>query len=195
MKYRIRSRTQPYSTRILVRHPDIDVTVLTSTQEQKDLVLSGLGPNLLQRTSLVESGYNKADRAFVGAVMLWPPRSRSRFSSGNLDTLAHSMCRGPRKATMPFAEKAVSAWIILKFCFERITVPGTVAVPRKNVYRETLISFLVAGKKDEKRHKEAWACSRRVNMLLPLSPKFRTLCPHERFVPKLFRHDNPVVSV
>jgi len=179
--------TAPILREILVRHPDIDVTVLTSTQEQKDLVLSGLGPNLLRRTQLVDLDTTKADRGIRRAANAVAPARRLSVLQENLDTLAQFDVFVVPESTSLLLKKQFGL-DHLKFVLTHHGA-GDRAVAQKTSIRD-FDFVLVAGKKDEKRHKEH-GLVRDGEYAVAGYPKF-DFVPHDG-VPKLFDNDNPVV--
>lgn len=181
------AHTAPVLREMLIRHPDIDVTVLTSTAEQKDIVLSGLGPDLAARTVFIDLDTTKSDRGLRRAANSVAPARRVSVLQENLHTLA--------KFDVFIVPESTSLLMKTQFGLEHLKFilthhgAGDRSVSQKASIRE-FDFVLVAGEKDEKRHKEH-GLIRDGAYAVAGYPKFDFVA-HEG-APKLFDNDNPVV--
>lgn len=181
------AHTAPILREMLIRYPHIDTTVLTSTDEQKEIVLSGLGPDLAVQTTFIDLDTSKADRGLRKAANSVAPARRLSVLQQNLETLAHFDVLVVPESTSLLLRKQFGL-DHLKFVLTHHGA-GDRAVAQKASIRD-FDFVLVAGEKDEKRHKEH-GLIRDGDYAVAGYPKF-DFVSHDG-VPKLFDNDNPVV--
>lgn len=181
------AHTAPVLREMLVRHPDIDVTVLTSTPEQKDIVLSGLGPDLAARTVFIDLDTKKSDRGLRRVANSVAPARRISVLQENLETLA--------KFDVFVVPESTSLMMKTQFGLDHLKFilthhgAGDRAVTEKVSIRD-FDFVLVPGEKLEKRHKEH-GLIRDGDYAVTGYPKFDFVA--HAGAPKLFDNDNPVV--
>jgi hypothetical protein len=181
------AHTAPVLRQMLIRHGDIDVTVLTSTAEQKDIVLSGLGPELTARTKFIDLETTKSDSGLRKAANAVVPARRISVLKENLETLA--------KFDVFIVPESTSLMLKTQFGLDHLKFilthhgAGDRAVTEKVSIRD-FDFVLVPGEKLEKRHKEH-GLIRDGEYAVAGYPKF-DFVPHDG-EPKLFDNDNPIV--
>lgn len=181
------AHTAPVLREMLIRHSDIDVTVLTSTPEQKDIVLSGLGPELSARTQFIDLETRKSDSGLRKAANAVVPARRVSVLQENLDTLG--------KFDVFIVPESTSLMLKTQFGLDHLKFilthhgAGDRAVTEKVSIRD-FDFVLVPGEKLEKRHKEH-GLIRDGDYAVAGYPKFDFVA--HGGAPKLFDNDNPVV--
>ncbi|GHA81617.1 glycerophosphotransferase [Algimonas arctica] len=181
------AHTAPVLREMLIRHADIDVSVLTSTAEQKDIVLSGLGPALAARTNFIDLDTTKSDRGIRRAANSVAPARRISVLQENLETLA--------KFDVFVVPESTSLMMKTQFGLDHLKFilthhgAGDRAVTEKVSIRD-FDFVLVPGEKLEKRHKEH-GLIRDGDYAVTGYPKFDFVAHGGE--PKLFDNDNPVV--
>lgn len=181
------AHTAPVLRQMLIRHGDIDVTVLTSTMQQKDIVLSGLGPELAARTKFIDLETTKSDSGLRKAANAVVPARRISVLKENLETFA--------KFDVFIVPESTSLMLKTQFGLDHLKFilthhgAGDRAVTEKVSIRD-FDFVLVPGEKLEKRHKEH-GLIRDGEYAVAGYPKF-DFVPHAGD-PKLFDNDNPIV--
>ena len=79
------AHTAPILKELLLRYPELDIDVLASTEEQTQLVKSGLGPELVKKTGFIDLEVGKADRGVLKAANAVAPARRIAILKNNLD--------------------------------------------------------------------------------------------------------------
>ena len=181
------AHTAPILKAMRERHPGIDVSVLTSTDEQRDLVASGIGADLVASTPFIALDTDKADRGLRKAANAVAPARRLSVLQENLDTFAKfDVLVVPESTTLQL--KKMFGLDHLKFVLTHHGA-GDRAVAQKASIRD-FDFVLVAGQKDEQRHKEH-GLIRDGGYAVAGYPKFDFI--PEGGTPRLFDNDNPVV--
>lgn len=181
------AHTAPVLREILVRHPDIDVSVLTSTPEQKAIVESGLSSDLAAKTEFIELETTKSDRGLRRAANSVAPARRISVLQENLETLGQfDVFVVPESTSLMM--KTQFGLDHLKFILTHHGA-GDRAVTEKVSIRD-FDFVLVPGEKLEKRHKEH-GLIRDGDYAVTGYPKFDFVA--RAGTPKLFDNDNPVV--
>lgn len=181
------AHTAPVLREMLIRHPDVDVTVLTSTAEQKHIVLSGLGPDLAARTIFIDLETSKSDRGLRRVANSVAPARRISVLQENLDTLA--------KFDVFIVPESTSLMLKTQFGLDHLKFilthhgAGDRAVTEKVSIRD-FDFVLVPGEKLETRHKEH-GLIRDGDYAVTGYPKFDFVA--HAGAPKLFDNDNPIV--
>ena len=181
------AHTAPILVEMLRRHPDIDVTVLTSSDDQKEIVLSGLGEALAARTTLIELDTRGADRSVLRAANTVAPARRLAVLRDNLDTL--------RQFDVFVVPESTTLLLKKQFGLDhlRFVLTHHGAGDRSVAQKASIRDFdfvLVAGAKDERRHLEH-GLVRDGDYAVAGYPKFDFVA--QDGAPKLFSNDNPVV--
>ena len=181
------AHTAPILKQLLLQHPRIDVAVLTSTSEQKSLVLSGLGPGLARRVPFIDLATDKADSGLRKAANAVAPARRLSVLQDNLDVF--------RDFDVLVVPESTSLMLRSRFGLDHLKFilthhgAGDRAVTEKSAIRD-FDFVLVSGSKLETRHKEH-GLIRDGDYAVVGYPKF-DFVPHEPSAP-LFQNDNPVV--
>lgn len=181
------AHTAPILREILIHHPQIDVSVLTSTQDQKDIVLSGLDPDLAKLTTFIDLDTAKAERGIRKIANNLAPARRLTVLQENVDIFANFDVLVVPESTSLILKKQFGL-THLKFILTHHGA-GDRAVTEKVSIRD-FDFVLVPGEKLEKRHKEH-GLIRDGDYAVTGYPKF-DFVPHAG-APKLFDNDNPVV--
>lgn len=182
------AHTAPILKEMLIRHPYLEIDVLTSTEEQKNLVKSGLGEALCLKTKFIDLDTSNIDKGIVKAANAVAPARRVMVLKNNLEVLSgYDVFVVPESTTLLL--KTQFGLNHLKFV---LTHHG--AGDRSVAQKSSIRSFdfvLVAGEKDEKRHKER-GLIRDGHYAIAGYPKF-DFVPHAPESLNLFDNDNPVV--
>jgi hypothetical protein len=182
------AHTAPILKEMLIRHPHLKIDVLTSTEDQKKLVRSGLGEALCLKTNFVDLDTTNIDRGLVKAVNAVAPARRVMVLRNNLDLLAsYDVFVVPESTSLLL--KTQFGLHHLKFVLTHHGA-GDRSVAQKASIRD-FDFVLVAGEKDEKRHKEH-GLIRNGHYAIAGYPKF-DFVPHVPENLDLFGNDNPVV--
>jgi len=182
------AHTAPILKEMLRRHPDLNIDVLTSTEEQKLLVKSGLSEELCKHTNFVDLDVGKTDRGLLRAANAIAPARRIMVLKQNLELLSkYSAFIVPESTSLIL--KTQFGLNHLKFILTHHGA-GDRSVAQKDSIRE-FDFVLVAGEKDEKRHKER-GLIRDGHYAITGYPKF-DFVPHTQIGLNLFNNDNPVV--
>ncbi|RKQ71548.1 CDP-glycerol:poly(glycerophosphate) glycerophosphotransferase [Litorimonas taeanensis] len=182
------AHTAPILKEMLVRHPHLNIDVLTSTEDQKELVCSGLGPELSRRTNFVDLDVSKIDKGIVRAANAVAPARRVLVLKHNLELLSsYDVFVVPESTSLLL--KTQFGLNHLKFVLTHHGA-GDRAVAQKSSIRD-FDFVLVAGEKDEKRHKEH-GLIRDGHYAIAGYPKF-DFVPHVPANLDMFENDNPVV--
>ncbi len=182
------AHTAPILKEMLKRHPDLDIDVLTSTQEQKDLVKSGLGPELCGQTRFIDLDITNIDKGIVKAANAVAPARRVMVLRNNLELLrGYDVFIVPESTSMLL--KTQFGLTHLKFVLTHHGA-GDRAVGEKEIIRD-FDFVLISGEKREKRHKER-GLIREGNYAIVGYPKF-DFVPHTPVNLNLFNNDNPIV--
>ncbi len=181
------AHTAPILREMLRRHPGIDVSVLTSSEDQKEIVLSGLGDGLAGRTTFIDLDTRGADRTLLRAANAVAPARRIAVLRDNLELLSgFDVFVVPESTTLLL--KTQFGLDHLKFVLTHHGA-GDRAVAQKSSIRD-FDFVLVAGPKDEQRHREHGLVSDG-NYAVAGYPKFDFV--PSGGLPRLFDNDNPVV--
>ena len=180
------AHTAPILKALRERHADIEAAVLTSTDEQRDIVVSGLGPDLVASTEFIALDTSRADSGLRRAANSVAPARRLAVLRDNLDTFRKfDVLIVPESTTLQL--KKLFGLDHLKFVLTHHGA-GDRSVAQKASIRD-FDFVLVAGAKDETRHKEH-GLVRDGDYAVVGYPKF-DFVPHEP-APRLFGNDNPV---
>lgn len=182
------AHTAPILKEMLIRHPHLKIDVLTSTEDQKWLVRSGLGEALCLKTNFVDLDTTNIDKGLIKAVNAVAPARRIMVLKSNLELLAgYDIFVVPESTSLLL--KTQFGLDHLKFVLTHHGA-GDRSVAQKSSIRE-FDFVLVAGEKDEKRHKEH-GLIRDGHYAIAGYPKF-DFVPHIPENLDLFGNDNPVV--
>ena len=181
------AHTAPILKALIQRHPEIDASVLTSTDEQRDIVLSGLGPELSAAVDFIELKTSRSDSGLRRAANAVAPARRVSVLQENLDVFETFDVLVVPESTSLLLKKQFGL-DHLKFVLTHHGA-GDRSVAQKASIRD-FDFVLVAGRKDEIRHKEHGLISDG-NYAVAGYPKF-DFVPHGG-APELFDNDNPVV--
>jgi len=181
------AHTAPILREMLIRHPDVDVTVLTSTSEQKEIVMSGLGRELTAQAQFIDLKTEKSDSGILRVANAIAPARRVSVLQENLDILAaFDVFVVPESTSLML--KTQFGLNHLKFILTHHGA-GDRAVTEKVSIRD-FDFVLVPGEKLEKRHKEH-GLIRDGDYAVAGYPKFDFV--RQEGTPDLFENDNPVV--
>jgi hypothetical protein len=181
------AHTAPILKEMLIRHPHLTIDVLTSKEDQKELVKSGLGPELCKQTTFVDLDVSKIDTGLVKAANAVAPARRVMVLKHNLELLSsYDVFIVPESTSLLL--KTQFGLNHLKFVLTHHGA-GDRAVAQKASIRD-FDFVLVAGEKDEKRHKER-GLIRDGHYAIAGYPKF-DFVPHNPVNMNLFENDNPV---
>ncbi len=181
------AHTAPILREMLRRHPGVNVTVLTSTLEQKQIVHSGLGDDLVAQARFVDLDTSGAESRLLRAANAIAPARRIAVLRDNLKTLSKfDVFVVPESTTLLL--KTQFGLDHLRFVLTHHGA-GDRSVAQKASIRE-FDFVLVAGPKDEQRHREHGLITDG-HYAVAGYPKFDFV--PSGGLPKLFPNDNPVV--
>jgi len=182
------AHTAPILKEMLIRHPHLNIDVLTSTEEQKNLVKSGLGDALCAQTNFVDLDVTNIDKGFVKAANAVAPARRIMVLRNNLELLgSYDVFVVPESTSMLL--KTQFGLTHLKFVLTHHGA-GDRAVGEK----ETIRNFdfvLISGEKRERRHKERGLISEGSYAVVGY-PKF-DFVSNDPVAVNLFKNDNLTV--
>ena len=182
------AHTAPILKELLLRYPSLDIDVLTSTEEQKKLVKSGLGTELSKQTRFIDLEVGKADRGVLKAANAVAPARRISILKNNIDIFRdYDVFVVPESTSLIL--KSQFGLDHLKFI---LTHHG--AGDRSVTEKESIRDFdfvLVPGEKLKKRHLER-GLIRKGSYAVCGYPKF-DFVPHTPANINLFDNDNPIV--
>lgn len=182
------AHTAPILKELLLRYPSLDIDVLTSTEEQKNLVKSGLGTELSKQTRFIDLEVGKADRGVLKAANAVAPARRISILKNNIEIFReYDVFVVPESTSLIL--KSQFGLDHLKFI---LTHHG--AGDRSVTEKESIRDFdfvLVPGEKLKKRHLER-GLIRKGSYAVCGYPKF-DFVPHTPANINLFDNDNPIV--
>jgi len=145
------AHTAPILKEMLLRYPHLDISVLSSTDEQKQLVEEHLGETLTEKTPFVDLKTGLAEKRLLRLVGSVAPSRRLAVLKENLDVL--------RKFDVLVVPESTSLLLKKQFGLDHLKFvlthhgAGDRSVAQKKSIRD-FDFVLVAGKKDERRHKQ-----------------------------------------
>ena len=182
------AHTAPILKEMLIRHPHLDIDVLTSTEEQKNLVKSGLGDALCVQTNFIDLDVTSIDKGIVKAANAVAPARRIMVLRNNLELLgSYDVFVVPESTSMLL--KTQFGLTHLKFVLTHHGA-GDRAVGEK----ETIRNFdfvLISGEKRKRRHKERGLISEGSYAVVGY-PKF-DFVSNDPVAVNLFKNDNLTV--
>jgi len=145
------AHTAPILKEMLKRHPHLDIDVLTSTEEQKNLVKSCLGTAICNKTNFIDLDVTNIDKGLIKAANSVAPARRVMVLRNNLELLStYDVFIVPESTSMLL--KSQFGLNHLKFVLTHHGA-GDRAVGEKDTIRD-FDFVLISGEKREKRHRE-----------------------------------------